>query len=92
MSEYKPYPGLDIVIEYEHDPGEKTVYYRRDGSGSPGYPPSIDIIRITADGGREDIADNFTEDELEGFCEEIMKAHQEDFDEPDFDEPDRDYD
>ena len=34
-----PCPECGIPLTVEVDPGERTVYYERDGSGYPGSPP-----------------------------------------------------
>lgn len=35
-----------LKIEYEFDPGEARVNHYPDGSGNPGTPPSVTIIKM----------------------------------------------
>ncbi len=41
--------SLDVEIEYNITPGEKTVMYDKDGGGYPGSPPvpELEAVRVT---------------------------------------------
>lgn len=37
---------VDCELIFDADPGEPMVMYERDGSGSPGYAPSADLVGV----------------------------------------------
>lgn len=43
------YNNIKLEVSYEYYKGSPPVFYYPDGSGHPGDPPEVDIIKITAD-------------------------------------------
>ncbi len=40
------YKDVQLIVEYEYDPGEPTVMYYADMSGYPGSAPCVNILDI----------------------------------------------
>jgi len=56
--------GVVYVVEGEYNPGEPTVMYYKDMSGSPGCPHSFNVLSVTNDG-NECLLTQEIEDEIE---------------------------
>jgi len=71
---------FNLEIEYTYDPGEKMIRYYKDGSGSPGCPPSIEIESILIDicGTMVDITEQVDGDLLEKIQDHCLEEAQED--------------
>jgi hypothetical protein len=45
------YEEIEVVVHYDYTPEEKQWFNPVKGEGHPGCPESVDIYKITADGG-----------------------------------------
>ena len=41
-------PSGDWLVRYDYEPGEDQWFDARQGVGSPGYPPSVEITEVKA--------------------------------------------
>ena len=48
--------GVEFKVYFDYDKGEEQWFDARAGVGSPGYPPSIEILEVDFGRGREDVS------------------------------------
>ena len=59
--------GVELDIEFMYEPGQKEIRYDSNGTGTQGYPESIEIVNIFHNGTdfndllREDFDEEITE-------------------------------